>query len=154
GADIRLESPVSELVIEDGQAKGVVTTKQGQPWRVGARLGVLVGAGGFAHNQRMRDKYQPGTSKVWSSALQTDTGEMIEEMMRHGAAISQMNEMVGNQCFLVPESKEGEVQMGAQMSTAKPHAILVDQSGKRYMNECGSYMEFCKQMLEHGKSAG
>jgi len=152
GADIRLESPVSELLIEDGQVKGVATTKEGRPWRVGARLGVLVGAGGFAHNQRMRDQYQPGASKVWSSALQTDTGEMIEEMMRHGAAVAQMDEMVGNQCVLVTESKEGEVQMGVQMVTAKPHAILVDQSGVRYMNEGGSYMAYCKGLLERDKS--
>ncbi len=27
------------------------------------RLGVLVNAGGFAHNQEMRDQYQPGTSR-------------------------------------------------------------------------------------------
>ena len=41
---------------------GVVTEKDGKPWRVGARLGVLVNAGGFAHNQAMRDKYMPGSS--------------------------------------------------------------------------------------------
>lgn len=151
-ADIRLESPVTELLVEEGEVKGVATTKQGRPWRISARLGVLVGAGGFAHNQRMRDKYQPGTSTAWSSALQTDTGEMIEEMMRHGAAVAQMNEMVGNQCILVPESKEGEVQFGAQGVTAKPHAILVDQSGQRYMNEGGSYMAYCQGMLERGKT--
>lgn len=152
GADIRLEAPVNQLLVDDEQVKGVVTMKQGQPWRIGARLGVLVGAGGFAHNQRMRDQYQPGTSKVWSSALQTDTGEMIEEMMRHGAAVAQMDEMVGNQCVLVTESREGEVQMGAQMMTAKPHAILVDQSGVRYMNEGGSYMAYCKGLLERDKT--
>jgi len=32
------------------------------------------------------------------------------------------------------------------MDLAKPHAILVDQSGVRYMNEGGSYMEFCMNM--------
>jgi 3-oxosteroid 1-dehydrogenase len=31
--------------------------------------------------------------------------------------------------------------------TAKPHCILVDQSGVRYMNEGGSYMAYCKGML-------
>ena len=61
GIDIRTESPVSELIIEDGSVTGVVTVKDGRPWRVGARLGVLVNAGGFSHNQRMRDRYQPGT---------------------------------------------------------------------------------------------
>lgn len=152
GADIRLDAPVTELLVEQDEVMGVVTTQQGRAWRVQARLGVLVGAGGFAHNQRMRDRYQPGTSTLWSSALPTDTGEMIEEMMRHGAAVAQMNEMVGNQCVLVTESKAGEIQMGAQGVTAKPHAILVDQSGVRYMNEGGSYMAYCQGMLARNKT--
>jgi 3-oxosteroid 1-dehydrogenase len=152
GADVRTEAPVSELIVEGGRVSGVRTEKNGQARRIGARLGVLVAAGGFAHNQRMREQYQPGTSTKWSSALPTDTGEMIEEMVRCSAAIGQMNEMVGNQCILVPESQEGEIQHGAQGVTAKPHAILVDQSGVRYMNEGGSYMEYCQRILERDKT--
>lgn len=152
GVDIRRESPVSQLVIHDGEVKGVVTLKDGKPWRIGGALGVMVGAGGFAHNQRMRDEYLPGTSTRWTSAAPTDTGEMIEEMVRCGAAVGQMDEMVGNQCTLPPESQSGEIQQTAQGITAKPHAILVDQTGVRYMNEGGSYMAYCKAMLERNKT--
>lgn len=149
GADIRTSSPVKELIVEGDKVVGVVTEQNGQPWRIAAAQGVLVGAGGFSHNQAMRDRYQPGTSTRWSSALPSDTGEMIVEMQRCGAAIAQMEEMVGNQCVLSPDSQEGEIQFGAQGITAKPHAILVDQSGRRYMNEGGSYMAYCKNMLRH-----
>lgn len=38
------------------------------------------------------------------------------------------------------------------MDIAKPHSIIVDQSGKRYMNEAGSYMAFCRNMLNRHKS--
>lgn len=152
GGTVRLDSPVSELLMEGDEVKGVLTVRQGKPWRIAARLGVLVGAGGFSHNQRMRDQYQPGTQTKWSSALTTDTGEMIEEMMRKGAAVAQMNEMVGNQCIIVSDNMEGEIQSGAQMVTAKPHAILVDQSGQRYMNEGGSYMAYCQGILKRHES--
>ena len=64
---------------------------------------MLINAGGFSHNQRMRDKYQPGTSTEWTNATPGDTGEMIEEMMRIGAAVAQMEEMVGYQITLQPE---------------------------------------------------
>ena len=151
GVEIRTESPVSELVVEGGAVKGVVTVKEGRPWRVGARLGVLVNAGGFAHNQKMRDRYQPGTSVKWTMAAPGDTGEMIEEMMRHGAAIAQMEERVGCQVTLPPGALESEAKPTAQAVTAAPHAILVDQSGVRYMNEGGSYMAYCKAMLERNK---
>ena len=151
GVEIRTESPVSELIVEGGAVKGVLTVKEGRPWRVGARLGVLVNAGGFAHNQALRDRYQPGTSVQWTMAAPGDTGEMIEEMMRHGAAIAQMEERVGTQVTLPPGALESEFKPTAQALTAAPHAILVDQSGVRYMNEGGSYMAYCKGMLERNK---
>jgi 3-oxosteroid 1-dehydrogenase len=151
GVEIRTDSPVSELIVEGGGVKGVVTQKEGRPWRVGARLGVLVNAGGFAHNQRMRDRYQPGTSVQWTMAAPGDTGEMIEEMMRHGARIAQMEERVGCQVTLPPGAQDSEVKPTAQGMTASPHVILVDQSGVRYMNEGGSYMAYCKAMLERNK---
>jgi 3-oxosteroid 1-dehydrogenase len=151
GIDIRTESPVSELILEDGNVTGVVTVKNGRPWRVGARLGVLINAGGFSHNQVMRDKYQPGSQTKWSMAIRTDQGEMIKEMMRHGAAIGQMEEAVGNQQTIPPGAEDSELKPPAQSMTAKPHAILVDQSGVRYVNEGGSYMAYCKAMFERHK---
>lgn len=152
GVEIRTDSPVTELIVEGGAVKGVVTVKEGRPWRVGARSGVLVNAGGFAHNQLMRDRYAPGTSVKWTMAAPGDTGEMIEEMMRQGAAIAQMEERVGCQVTLPPGALESEFKPTAQAMTASPHAILVDQSGVRYMNEGGSYMAYCKTMLERNKT--
>lgn len=149
--DIRPGSPVRELIMEDGAVRGVVTLKDGRPWKVGASLGVLVNAGGFARNQEMRDRYQPGTSVQWTMASSGDTGEMIQEMMRHGAAIAQMEEMVGTQLTIPPEEQGADFMPTAQRLTAAPHAILVDQTGMRYMNEGGSYMAFCKGMFERNK---
>jgi len=143
GVEFSLNTAVQELVIEDGAVKGVLTSKDGKPWRVGARLGVLVNAGGFARNQDMRDQYQPGTRVEWSNAAEGDTGEMIREMMRHGAAIAQMEEMVGYQTTMSPGVEKDYVKPPGQTLTASPHAILVDQSGVRYQNEGGSYMAYC-----------
>ena len=152
GVDFRTEAPVNELIEENGAIKGVLTVKDGKPWRIGATHGVLVNAGGFARNQRMRDKYQPGTRAEWSMTAPGDTGEMIEEMMRHGAAIGQMEEMVGYQSTIPPGKEDDDVKPPAQQLCASPHAILVDQSGVRYQNEGGSYMAFCKGMLERNKT--
>ena len=147
GAEFRIEAPVKELIVEDGRVTGVVATIGGQPCRIGAKLGVLVNAGGFAHNQKMRDQYIPHTSTKWTNTAEGDTGEMILEMMRHGAAIAQMDEMVGNQMSIPPEMADAAVKPVVQGVTAAPHAILVDQSGVRYMNEAGSYMTYCQGML-------
>jgi 3-oxosteroid 1-dehydrogenase len=99
----------------------------------------------------MRDRYQPGTSVEWTQVAPGDTGEMIQEMMRHGAAIAQMEEMVGYQMTIPPGHENDYVKPNIQNVTAAPHVILVDQSGVRYMNEAGSYMAYCKGMLQRNK---
>jgi 3-oxosteroid 1-dehydrogenase len=157
GVDLRVNTPVKGFVTEGGAVRGVVVEKGGRPWRIGARLGVLVNAGGFSHNQAMRDRYQPGTSAKWTAATPGSTGEMIEAMMQVGAAIGQMEEMVGNQMSIPPgaENKGDGVALGSvggQMNIAKPRSIIVDQSGVRYMNEAGSYMEFCQNMLKRDRT--
>jgi 3-oxosteroid 1-dehydrogenase len=147
GIDMRTDSPVKEMIVEDGRVAGVVTFKNGREWRVGAKLGVLLNAGGFAHNQAMRDKYIPGTKTEWSHAGPGDTGDMHQEMMRLGAAMAQMEELVGNQMAMTPLSDPA----GMHPEMGKPHCILVDQSGERYMNEGGSYMLFCQNMINRDK---
>ncbi len=152
GVEFRTEAAVKELIVENGAVTGVVAVIDGAPRRFGTRLGVLVNAGGFAHNQAMRDQYQPGTSAKWTNTTEGDTGEMILEMMRHGAAIAQMEEMVGNQMAIPPGMEDEPVKPVVQGVTAAPHAILVDQSGERYMNESGSYMTYCQGMLARNKT--
>ncbi|WHO38900.1 FAD-dependent oxidoreductase [Sphingobium sp. AP49] len=148
GVDVRLDSPVSELIVGDDGVIGAVTMKDGKPWRIGARLGVLVNAGGFARNQAMRDHYMPGTRAQWSQTPEGDTGEMLQELERVGGQLAQMDQMVGYQMTPAPGWDKGYVAPGAQSMTGKPHAILVDQSGVRYMNEGGSYELYCETMLK------
>lgn len=145
--DIRVNAGVDQLIIEDGACIGVVTKKDGREWRIGARQGVLINAGGFAHNQAMRDKYIPHTLTAWTHAAPGDTGDMHNELMRIGAAMAQMDEFVGNQMTIPP----GQGPAGVQMEMAKPHCFVVDQSGVRYQNEAGSYMAYCRGMLERHK---
>src|SRR5260221_11561955 len=106
--DMRNKAAVKRLITgDDGRVTGVVAEIDGEERNFYARNGVLVNAGGFAHNQAMRDKYQPGTSAKWTNTPPGDTGEMILEMMRIGAAIAQMNEMVGNQMAFPPDNNSG-----------------------------------------------
>ena len=152
GVDIRVETPVSELILEGGKVVGVVAQKDGRPWRIGANLGVLVNAGGFARNQEMRDKYMPGTRAEWSMTNESDTGDMHRAMENIGGMLAQMDQMVGFQMTRAPGWEDDYVAPGAQSITAKPHAILVDQSGVRYLNEGGSYEEYCENMVVRNRT--
>ncbi len=148
GVELRTEAPVSELVVEGGKVTGVVTPTG----RIGARLGVLVNAGGYAQNQAMRDRYMPGTRTEWSNTPEGDTGDLHVEMERIGGVLAQMDQMVGYQMTRMPGWEKGYVRPPIQSVTGKPRSILVDQSGQRYMNEGGSYELYCQNMLERNKT--
>ncbi len=145
GADIRIKSRVKQLLLENGRVTGVVMDYRGTDWRIGTRLGVLINAGGFSRNQRMLDKYIPGTKTEWTTTAPGDTGEMIEEAARIGAALAQMDARVGNPMALPPGEPLKPVVVQGDM--AKPHAIVVDQTGVRYMRESASYMQIGQAML-------
>jgi 3-oxosteroid 1-dehydrogenase len=149
GVELRTEMPVTELIVEHGKVTGVATPSG----RVGARLGVLVNAGGYAQNQAMRDRYMPGTRSEWSQTPEGDTGDLHREMERIGGVLAQMDQMVGYQSTHAPGWKSAYVSPPAQSLTAKPHCILVDQSGARYMNEGGSYELYCQTMLERNRTS-
>lgn len=146
GVEIRNNSGVKQLIVDDGRVTGVVVNSNGSESRIGARLGVLINAGGFARNQKMRDQYTPGTSSDWTLVIPEDTGDLIQEGLRIGAAVAQMDQRIGTQVAL-PPGKPGI----APGDTAKPHSLVVDQTGVRYMNESGSTVEFCRNQLERHK---
>lgn len=153
GVEIWLESEVKHLVVHDGRVTGVLLMKNGAEQQVSASLGVLLNAGGFARNQGMLDRYIPGTSTAWSSAIAADTGEMIEEGQRIGAAVAQMAERIGMEIALPPGSEKMMVKAAMQNDICKPHAIVVDQSGDRYARESSSHPEFSERMVEHAKKS-
>ncbi len=135
--DIRTNSGVSELVEENGRITGVVIQKDGKPWRIEARDGVLINAGGFSHNAAMRKQYGPQPSSVaWTNANPGDTGEMIEIAKSHGAALDFMD---GAVWILTSTPPTGERYIHV-LDLPKPHCILVNQKGQRYTNEAQSYM--------------
>ena len=151
GVDMRNNAGVERLLTgESGRVTGVVARIGGEERTIAARHGVLVNAGGFARNQEMRDKYQPGTSAKWTATCPGDTGEMIQDMMRLGAGVAQMEEMVGNQAAFPPENADGIALVVSEI--AKPNSMVVDQSGERYINETQSYMSFCQGMLARNKT--
>ncbi|MFT4046405.1 MAG: FAD-dependent oxidoreductase [Solimonas sp.] len=144
GVEIRTQTKVDELIVDDGRVTGVVAGGQ----RITATLGVLINAGGFARNQRMLDQYAPGVRSEWTSVIEEDLGELIEAGQRVGAAVAQMDQRIGMQITLPPDAKR----VKPNLDTSKPHAIVVDGGGVRYMRESGAPTDICRKMLERNKT--
>ncbi|HKT53649.1 MAG TPA: FAD-binding protein, partial [Caulobacteraceae bacterium] len=146
GVEIRVNAPVAELIVEQGRVRGVVVRRDGREQRVMARLGVLINAGGFSHNRAMRAKYQPLASTAWTNANPGDTGEMIEAVQQIGGSVDLMEESWWISTSVPPQA--GSMLPMHITEVAKPHSILVDQSGQRFCNEAASYMEVGQRQLE------
>jgi len=143
------ETPVKDLIVRDGRVAGVVVEREGQTMEVLANDGVLLNAGGFSRNQRMRDTYLPKpTSTDWTQASQGDTGEMIETAMGLGAAIDQMEEAVWEALSFQPDGQL--LSFHAPNDIGKPHCITVNAEGKRFADECQNYMEYGQQQYAAG----
>jgi len=88
GIEIRLGTTVDKLVTRDGAVVGVEANRSGQRYPITAKKGVVICAGGFEKNQRLRDKFLtvPGTDR-WSSTPDDGSwGEALEAAMEVGAA--------------------------------------------------------------------
>lgn len=145
------ESPLDDLIVEDGRIVGVRALRGGQPVHVGARRGVLVSAGGFAHNPEMRAEHggdQPNRAK-WSIANPGDTGEAIRTAMALGARTDLMDE-----AWWLPAPRTGRFgQSTLDQARQRPRTIYVDAAGQRFVNESNSYMEVGKAMYARDKTS-
>ena len=151
GIPIWTEAPLEEIIVEDGRVVGVRTVRDGVPVRVRARQGVLLAAGGFAHNPEMRGHYggdQPNQAK-WSIANPGDTGEAIRCAMAVGAKTDLMDE-----AWWLPSPRTGRFgQSTLDQARQRPRTMYVDAAGQRFVNESNSYMEVGKEMYARDKTS-
>jgi 3-oxosteroid 1-dehydrogenase len=151
GIPIWTEAPLEEIIVEDGRVVGVRTVRDGVGVRVRARQGVLLAAGGFAHNPEMRGRYggdQPNQAK-WSIANPGDTGEAIRSAMAIGAKTDLMDE-----AWWLPSPRTGRFgQSTLDQARQRPRTMYVDAAGRRFVNESNSYMEVGKEMYARDKTS-
>lgn len=143
-----LKSPLTDLIVEDGRVVGAVVKKGRKTLRIEARRGVMLGAGGFAHNKQWRMKYHgiPG----WSSAPEGQLGQGIEIGEKAGAALGMMDDAWWG--GTTANTNGSPYQHGFLLNErSDPWSIVVDQSGNRYLNESESYIDFGHHMLERNK---
>ena len=145
-----LSSPITELIIEDGRVVGAIVKREGKETRVRARRGVMLAAGGFSRNTEWRQKYQG--VKGWSAAPDGQLGQGITVGEKAGAAVAMMDDAWWGATMANPD---GGDQHGFILNErSDPWSIVVDQTGKRYLNESESYVDFGHHLLEHNKKTG
>ena len=145
------DTRVQELLQKDGRVVGVGVQRNGKLQHIGARAAVILDAGGFSHDLAMREQYQPAPASVqWTHTNPGDTGEVIRAARDMGAALYAMD-----QSWWVPSSFTPDgVKSMHTADMQKPHCIMVDASGARYVNEATDYVVVGNAMYARHRTAG
>lgn len=147
-ADLWLESPLTDLLVEDGRVVGVRITRNGRPMTIGATRGVMLAGGGFDANTEWRQKYHGIDGNP--SGAPGNLGSPIDIAVAHGAAVDLMDDAWWGASVAPTSVSEPSFLVGER---SFPYSIIVDDRGDRIANESESYVDLGHYMLEHGKDA-
>lgn len=147
-----INSPMQSLVTEGGRVVGIKASLHGRPMTVLARRGVVLSAGGFESNQRMREQYLPQpTNAKWTAAPPCNTGDAIRAGEGIGAALAGMQHAWWTPTVHVPGE---EKQRGLFSERALPGCVVVNRKGERFANEAMDYLDFVAAMYEDHEKTG
>lgn len=145
GVEIRRNTAVRDLVVENGRVCGVqISTGGDAVGEIRASRGVILASGGFDHAAAVRTAQQPQIDGSWSLGADSNTGDILDIARRHGAALTLMD-----QAWWFPAiAPVGDGEPGILLAERSlPGQIIVDGTGRRFVNEALNYMEFGRIML-------
>ncbi len=156
GGEIVLETALVGLQVEGGRVTGVEVDRRGQRHSIAARHGVVIASGGFEWNQEMRDKYLtlPGRTQWATSPERGNDGKATLAGLAIGADVEFMETGWYIPSMLLPTPGVPNTDMTHQMSFdhGRPHSMVVNLKGKRFVKECIAYDRFGLAMIEDAQT--
>ncbi len=145
GVPVWRNTPLLDLQFSSGgRVTGVLVSRNGAHVLVKAARGVIVGTGGFEHNAGMRDEFQRhpiGTD--WTVGAKENTGDGIVAGQRAGAALDLMDDAWWGPTIPLPDQP-----WYCLAERTLPGSILVDGTGRRFVNEAAPYHDVVNAMYD------
>ena len=149
GVPVHYDTELRDLVLDDGRVVGVRVLRDGAESVIRARRGVILGSGGFEKNLELREKYQPRPTSVdWTTGSQFNTGGGVLAGIAAGAQTDLMDDAWWGPTIPLPS--------GPWFCLAErnlPGSIIVNQAGRRFMNEAQPYVEAVHEIYR-GEATG
>ncbi|MDP5209549.1 FAD-binding protein [Microbulbifer sp. 2205BS26-8] len=146
GIPIWFSSPMSRLVEQGGRIVGIEVNRDGRLTRIQTRKAVVLAAGGFEKNQKMRDQYLPKpTNTEWSAGTTGSTGDAITAGINLGAVTRLMGNAWWCTTLCVPDEPAPRLSI---MEKSFPGSCVVNKAGHRFANESQNYMAFQKAQFK------
>lgn len=135
-----LNTPVVELLEENGRVSAVVVETEGGQKTIRARRGVLLNTGGFEWNAEMNTRYLP-VPNVHGFTPPVNTGDGHVMGMRLGAATALMDQAQWDPTIQIPgETHDGEpLYLMFLEPLSRPHSMVVNKAGRRFANESSHF---------------
>jgi succinate dehydrogenase/fumarate reductase flavoprotein subunit len=153
GVEIRVNSPVVRLIVEDGKVRGAVVMHQGVEQSIRTKRGVMLATGGFPHDSERKKQllaHDPTGQHHFSAASRGNTGDglrmgesagaVVATDLKHAAAMAPVS--------LVPRPDGTLAHFPHLIERGKPGLIAVTRFGKRFVNEADSYHDFMQGLLQ------
>lgn len=151
GIPVWTDSPVEELVLDGGRVTGAVVQRDGTAVTITARRGVVLATGGFDHLMSWRHKFQSERLGEHASlGSEGNTGDGIRLAQDTcGAGTGLMEQAWWFPAFAPLPGGEPTVMLAER---SLPGCLLVDQTGRRFVNEAVDYMSFGQLILERERA--
>ena len=152
GIDVRLGTPVKDLICGAGrEVSGVAIETPAGVRRVRARKAVILACGGFEGNAEMQRQFWQ-MKPVQTAANRGNTGDGIRMAQALGADLWHMWHFHGSYGFRHPDPEKYPYGIRVkrfpdwipgkeQRAVVQTAWILVDQTGRRFMNEVPPYVQ-------------
>ena len=145
GIPLLFNSRMTSLIEDGGRVTGVIVQQGGKTLRIGARKGVVLGAGGFEKNQALREQYLPApTNTQWSAGNPANEGDALLAGLSLGAKTRLMKDAWWTTTLCVPDEPTPRL---AIMEKSFPGSCVVNRAGERFANESQNYMAFQKDLF-------
>lgn len=151
GVPLWLDSPLVELVMEDGRVTGAIVERRGQRLQINAKAGVVIAAGGFDRNPALRAEHFNVPNPDWlngtySAGSPDADGSAILAGKAAGAALDLMDDM----WWIIASRPPGSpTPTNHLFERALPHSIIVNADGRRFANEAAPYSLLGRHLYEN-----
>ena len=156
--EVRFETPLIELVVEQGEVTGAVVEQKGAGRkRIRARHGVVLATGGITRHPALRKQLFPVGTQSLSLAPDTHTGDGVGSALKINAQLDNGHDSPGlwMPCSILRSGNGADgVWPHIILDRAKPGLIAVNNRGERFVNESDSYHDFVMGMLRDHEHNG
>lgn len=155
GVEIRTRVRARTLLNDGDRVTGLkVETDDGRAETLTARRGVILASGGFEWNRELQRAFLP--SEVTPTTPPHNEGDGLLMAMAQGAAVTEMSKVWGIPVIQAPDHFYDGAPSGRVANTEMtlPGSIVVNRSGRRFVNEARDYHDLAKVFANRADGGG